>query len=422
MKKLFPLFFLLFVSCRPKATPTAGPGLAMADGFVDSIGVNTHFSYVDSLYHLNFPLSKQALLDLKIRHIRDGIHTVPNDIYDLHNQLGDAGLKCLFVTSTDLPIDTVLGYPTQVRDFEAYEDLNEPDAKGGSTWVEPLKQSMTMTHDAATHTQLPVISSALINQTWWDQNNSFQQLGNISEHITYNNLHNYFGAYHPETKGWGGGCDANGYCYGSIVWNMGQAQISGPGLQTWTTENGYTINASKPSTSVPETVFAIYLPRLLLAQWNAGILRTYIYELADDPSTACCMGLMTDQGTRRKPFNALKNLISLLGDKGSTFTPAALDYTIDGAPNTLNKTLLAKRDKTYWLALWLGVPSYDVHTYQLIDVPPVPVTVTWQGKSGGSRIYKFDQNGGMVDQGRRDGNTNTVNVDDKLLVLKIAMS
>lgn len=420
--RVVPLLILLFAaSCRPKSTPGES-ALATADSFVDSIGVNTHFSYTDSIYHLNFPLAKQALLDLKIRRIRDGIHTVPPDIYDLHNQLGSAGLKCLFVTDRALPVDTLLNYPVQVSDFEAYEDPNEADVKGGSAWVEPLKEDMLMAHDAASHSQLPVIGPSLINATWWDQNNSFQQLGNIAEHVSHNNLHNYFGAYHPETKGWGGGCDANGYCYGSIVWNMGQAQISGPGLSTWTTENGYTINASKPSAAVPETVYATYLPRMLLAQWNAGILRTYIYELADDPSTACCMGLMDDKGNRRKPFNALKNLISLLSDKGSVFTPVNLTYTIDGAPASLNKTLLAKRDKTYWLCLWLGVASYDPQSYIINTVTPVNVTVTWQGKSGGSRIYKFDQNGGMTDIGRKDGNSNTVSVDDKLLILKIAMS
>jgi hypothetical protein len=321
-----------------------------------------------------------------------------------------------------MPINDVLAYPTKVSDFEAYEDPNEADAQGGSSWVEPLREETVLTHDAAEHRELPIIGPSLINMTWWDQNNSHQQLGDVSEHITYSNLHNYPSNYWPETKGWGGGCDPQGYCFGSIIWNIGQAQISGPGRPVWTTETGYTINASKPATSVPETIFATYLPRLLLAQWNAGIERTYIYQLADDPSTACCMGLLDNVGNRRKPFKALQNLISLLGDKGSTFTPATLDYTIDGAPSTLNKTLLGKRDKTYYLCLWLGVSGYDPHSYALINVTPVPVTVTWQGKSGGSRIYKFDNNGNMTDQGRKDGNSNTVNVDDKLLVLKIAMS
>jgi hypothetical protein len=68
-----------------------------ADAFVDSIGINTHFSYTDAIYHLDFPLVKQALLDLKIRHIRDGMHTVPSDYYELQNELGDAGIRCCYI-------------------------------------------------------------------------------------------------------------------------------------------------------------------------------------------------------------------------------------------------------------------------------------------------------------------------------------
>ena len=200
-----------------------------------------------------------------------------------------------------------------------------------------------------------------------------------------------------------------------------QAQISGPGLKTWTTENGYTINEDKPDTSVPEQIFATYLPRLLLAQWNAGIERTYLYQLADDPSTPCCFGLMDDKGNRRKPFNALQNLIRLLSDKGNSFTPAPLDYSITDAPSNLHHTLLAKRDKSYWLALWLGIPGYDPHSHQLINVGVTKtMSVSWVGNTYGSRQYKFDANGNVAEL-YHDGNSVQVTVDDKLLLLKMAM-
>ena len=394
----------------------------MADAFVDSIGINTHFSYTDAIYHMDFPLVKQALLDLKIRHIRDGMHTVPGDIYDLMNQLGDAGIGCNYIVDPRLEKEVVLDYHNRVNNLKSLENPNEPDAKGGTDWVEPTQQHVGKVKQASDQTQYPAIGPSLINASWWDDaTNSHKLIGDISDSIHRNNLHNYFGAYHPETKGWGGGCDEDGYCYGSIIWNIKQAQISGPGLPTWTTETGYTINPNRPESAVPEEIFATYLPRVFLAQWNAGIERTYWYQLADDPSTACCMGLMDDQGNRRKPFNALKNLISLLSDKGSEFTPQELAYTISDAPKTLQQTLLAKRDKTYWLCLWLGVSGYDPHMYDLIEVKPAPVTVAWEGKSNGCRVYKFDTDGGMTDQGRHDGNNIRLDIDDKLLVLKIAM-
>lgn len=415
------LALLCLASCR-KPTTVTGPELASADSFVDSVGVNTHFSYTDSIYYQQFALVKQALLDLKIRHYRDGMHTVPSNIYALHNELGNAGLKCLYVVDPRLANSVIIGYPQMVNNMEALENANEADAAGGTGWVAPLQSSVSSLAALGESMHLPVVGPSLINQNWWnDSTNSYRMLGDISAHVTFNNLHNYMGSYHPESKGWGGGC-ANGYCYGSIPWNMGQAQISGPGRPTWTTENGYTINPTKPGSSLPETVIASYLPRLLFSQWNAGILRTYIYELADDPSTACCMGLMDATGKRRMPFTALQNLLKLLADPGKPFTLVPLSYSITGAPSTLQHALLEKRDKTYWLALWQGVPGYDPHAYKLINNAPMPITVTWQGKSGGSRIYKFGTNGGLVDLGRHDGNSVEVNVDDNLLIVKIAMS
>lgn len=420
MKKLL-LVLALLASCR-RHPKTVGPELAMADAFVDSVGINTHFSYTDSIYYQQFALIKQALLDLKVRHIRDGMHTTPSDLNAMHNQLGQAGIRCLYVVDPRLAASVVLNYPTFVNDMEALENNNEADAAGGVGWVQPLKDSMSALYAEGQSLHLPVVGPSLVNQSWWSDGNSFRLLGDQSKLMNFNNLHNYMGSYHPESRGWGGGCTPDGYCYGSIQWNISQAALDGPGVPIWTTENGYTINPAKPSTSIPQTVFATYLPRLLLDQWNAGILRTYIYELADDPSTACCMGLLDATGKRRTPFTALQNLLTLLSDKGPAIPLKTLSYTISGAPDTLQHALFQKRDNSYWLALWQGVPGYDPHSYQMQAATPMSVTVTWEGKTGGSRIYKWDTNGNLHDLGHKDGNSVSVNVDDNLALLKIAMS
>jgi hypothetical protein len=96
MKKSLFLLVLL-ASALAAANAFFSETVQTADAFVDSIGVNTHFSYTDAIYHLNFPLVKQALVDLKIRHIRDGMHTVPSDLYKLMNELGDAGIGCNYI-------------------------------------------------------------------------------------------------------------------------------------------------------------------------------------------------------------------------------------------------------------------------------------------------------------------------------------
>jgi hypothetical protein len=415
-----PLFLLLPLA----AIVSAAELPRSADAFVDSVGVNTHFSYTDSVYYLNFPLVKQALLDLKVRHIRDGLHDYgqgPSPVYDIHNQLAQAGIRCDYVVGESTSPSVVSNYPSVVNDVEALENANEADAPGGTAWVPGLLNEISWLWPLAHSMHVPIVGPALIDQTWWNANNSYQLLGDISSSITVNNLHNYLGSYNPETLGWGGGCTPGGYCYGSIPWNMSQANIDGPGVPIWTTENGYTM-VSTSSGAVPETVYATYMPRLLLSQWNAGIRRTYIYELADEPSTVCCMGLLDAKGNRRTPFTAMSNLLRLLSDQGHSFSLTPLDYTISGAPDGLQHTLLQKHDGTYWLALWLGAQTMDPHTHAMLAVPNVPITVTWKGNSLGYRVLKFDGSGNVATSAHFNGSSAQLNVGTNVLLLKIAMA
>src|SRR5579863_10521051 len=41
--------------------------------FVNSIGLNTHLNYFDTIYG-NFPVFKQELQSIGVRHLRDGVH------------------------------------------------------------------------------------------------------------------------------------------------------------------------------------------------------------------------------------------------------------------------------------------------------------------------------------------------------------
>jgi len=101
---------------------------------------------------------------------------------------------------------------------------------------------------------------------------------------------------------------------------------------------------------------------------------------------------------------------------------APLDYTISGAPDSLLHTLLEKRDGTYWLALWLGVRAFDPHAYQMLTVPTVPITVTWQGNTLGYRVFTFDGSGNLTNSGHVDGNSAQLNVGANVVILKIAMA
>ena len=61
-----------------------------ADAFVDSVGVNTHITYTDTIYAKNFSLVNDTLKDLGVRHIRDGCYSGWHGVNEL-----DVSVMCL---------------------------------------------------------------------------------------------------------------------------------------------------------------------------------------------------------------------------------------------------------------------------------------------------------------------------------------
>jgi hypothetical protein len=114
---------------------------------------------------------------------------------------------------------------------------------------------------------------------------------------------------------------------------------------------------------VSEVVNGKYIPRLLLEYFNRGASRSYLYELVDEGTPSSnrenSFGLVRNNGTPKPAFTALKNLLALLADPGPGFVPGRLSYTLSGDLTAVHTTLLQKRNGTFYLALWLEVPSTD---------------------------------------------------------------
>src|SRR5450631_2358623 len=270
------------------ATSVLGLGMALslpahaenagsADAFVDSVGINVHLNYLDTPYS-NFPRVLQALLNLGVRHVRDGlIDTSRQGYYDAHNQLGRAGIKGTFITSPGQTRQLLLDYPRRMPDsLEAYEAPNEYDQSSDPNWVSTLTGflttlSQTIKGDSRT-SRFPIIGPSLTQQ------GSYRTLRGICS-FDQENLHDYFAGRNPGTTGWG----ANGY--GSIAWNLLNVNTACPGKPVVTTETGYQTDRALNS-AIPEEVAAKYVQRVLLEQWLNGIQRTYLYELLDLPAGA----------------------------------------------------------------------------------------------------------------------------------------
>jgi hypothetical protein len=401
-----------------------------ADRFVDSIGVVIHLYYIDTVYNNFDDILKPRLMELGIRHVRDGAVT-SGDFYKLYYQrckaLAQQGIRFNMVIlnqaqgkrwnpSTDFAkLSTI--YQACGQGIASFEGSNEPDifgpSNGASEWIKPNQDGQRLLYTAvkgnATLAKLPVISPSVTSTE------AAIALGNLSAFADFGNIHNYYAGRNPETGGWGGpfqfsqvragqsGCreikpeqykpsDPNMAIYGTVPFNVlcNAKPMSGnkPVISTETGwDNAVNRNPGKPSGSISEALSAVYVPRLLLHHWNQGIVRTYLYEFLDlkpDPAKTNPehnFGLVRNNGTPKPAFYAVKNLIQVLKDPGSSFQPKSLNYRLEGNTANVQQALFQKRNGDFYLALWLGVPIWEPDQRKPISVPSQAVTIALGDRS-----------------------------------------
>jgi hypothetical protein len=163
------------------------------------------------------------------------------------------------------------------------------------------------------------------------------------------NMHDYFAGHNPGTPGWGLGD------YGSIPYNLGLARIVDGDRPVAATETGY---GTAQKDGVGDATQATYVPRMFFEQFNAGVVRTFEYELVDEGGPPFGTFGLVDANLAPKPaYTALQSLLHLLGRDAQRSSSGTLRYAIDGAPADLHHTLLAKGEERFDLALWIEEPS-----------------------------------------------------------------
>jgi len=358
------IFFVVLALVLP--ADLAAQQTVAADRFVDSAGVNVHLHYANTLYWDQFPLIKNRLIELGVRHVRDGlIDTTWRHYYDRHNALGEAGIKGAFIIGPHDSVELMAQYPARMsRSFEAYEAPNEYDKSRDPNWVATLRAAMArmaaLKHDARS-AGYPVLGPALGDPA------AYAALGDVSPAFDYANMHNYFAGRHPGTPGWGTGG------YGSIPWNLNLVRPYAGGKGVVTTETGYQDDLALED-GLPMEIAGRYMPRVLLEQFRAGIARTYLYELADFAKSGN-YGLLYADGTPKPSFVAVKGLLNLLADPGPAFAVTPLGYAVNGGGPELRHMAFQKRDGTYFVALWLARASYDPRTRQTMPMATQAVAV-----------------------------------------------
>lgn len=342
-----------------------------AYAFYESLGINIHLGYDNTAYNNFDSIVKPRLLELGIKHVRDGQSGPRATFVSRHQSLGAAGLKILLLPNwyygSQTPAQLIqLAKDIGLSYISAIEGLNEPDlnqaltAYNSQTYPNSVvtyhRELGNLVHNDAAMAGIPVISPSIMFYNLGNFNNAF--LNDATIDIA--NLHPYPGDLEPDnmTNFINGAWDQlNRY----IAPNYGNKP-------TWATETGI------PLTEVrDELIKARYIERTVMHYFNVGYSRTYIYQLMNEDYNPAererTFGLISDTGERTKSFYALKNLISILKDTASPSSFRTIDVTITGETTNLRTLLLQKQNNKLYFALWAADQMFNINTGAYLNLP-----------------------------------------------------
>lgn len=378
--------------------------------FVDSVGVNTHVTYTDTEYG-NPALLINKLQRLRVRHIRDGLGAASSPVAQA---LGAAGIGLVLnvgkppYSSFTMEKAVAANTSSGSKYIEAWEGENEQDVND-PTWVTYWNSTFAALK-AANTTGTPVWGPPLAFAS------NAAKLTPVQ--AAYGTFHPYPGGQNP-----------------SVLYPSQTALIQPlfPNDPLIATESGYH-NALADHSDQPGIDYATgakYLPRLLLEGFNAGLYRTYIYELFDEVSTwnralqdttdrneQCHWGLVDANGVEKPSFTAIRNLLTVLsaGD-AETGSPTSLSYTLSGDTN-IHHLLVQKSPTVFDLILWQNVSSWNQAKQTEISNAPQDVLLTVNGAT----VTTYQPSVSAVGTPQTmTGNSVALKIPDEALIVEITL-
>lgn len=369
------------------SVPTAQAINLTSTALKDSIGINIHSSYNDTIYAVNGvnPML-DALLKLGVTWVRDGLKSSPQAyVANFLQAINAAGIKLLL--NTGQPVDTTGGFATGSSGaavsalkaspyagmFAALEMTNEWDNSGRAGWVSEAKAYTAEYYPAfkndSTLSSIPVYGPSLISA------GDYGTYGTDTNNDVVN-IHPYSGDVIPE----GGFLDA---------WIAAGQTSQGSSKPVIATEFGWH-NAVNGANWVDEQTAADYLIRGIIWNLSKGITRSFLYELFDQkPDTSSNSqqhyGLMALHGVtgttstwvqREKPaFTALRNFIKRINDPVTTTSAAisTITYTTFGGQNDTKIVPISRKDGSVDLAIWRAVSLWNSSAHTRLFGRPIAI-------------------------------------------------
>jgi hypothetical protein len=377
-------------ACSLAAAPAASASPVAprsAASFYDSIGVSTHIVYYDTAYG-DWPRIVARLQELGVRNIRDGIYANPTQqwhdwnerYYSAVQSAASRGMRFTFVVN---PPGVGTGTLDQLLDVaggrlrnaaEALEAPNEMDKYvGGARWPRALASYERQLHVKAkarpATRSLPILGPSFATLQ------GPSMVGNLRGLVDVGNIHPYTGGLSPNPE--------------HIKSELKRARITAAGKPVWATEVGFhnAMHSHSVDNQAPvsERTAAIYLLRTFFEQFRAGIRRTFAYELIDekpdprgrDPEQH--FGLLRNDYSRKPAFNALRNLLAVIGRDRRSGRPVPLRIQISRDDRDVRRLVLQKADGSYVVALWRLSSVWDIKRRKALNVASQRVTVRLPG-------------------------------------------
>jgi hypothetical protein len=394
-----------------------------SDTFVDSIGVNVHLFFTDTAYKNFSSIIKPKLQELGIRHIRDNGISDPA-YYSRLKELRQLGIKTTLISG--YPGITPTQYLQVVKTLgnvvEAVEGPNEYNVYlNNPNWASTLRNYMKELYplikgDSATK-NLPVIGPSLAS---WSESD-YKAVGDLSAYLDFGNSHAYYGGLNPGIDCW---WKSPKKTYLDTYLDTAKYISGNKPIKITETGQHNAVNTNE-SYNLPssEDVSGKYIPRQLLLNFNKSVKQTYLYELIDlfsDPQRKNIehnYGLLRNNGENKPAFLATRDLIQLLKDQKSSFTPRTLNYELTGDVSNVQHTLLQKSNGKFYLILWNEVSSYDYSNKKVINVPSQTVNLVLNTSM--SQTVTYSLNPSLKKIGEFYDTTISLEVSDYPLIVEL---